>query len=389
MRIVFLSYSDFKGGASIASYAIYKSISKKNSFFLTVDKKYKDTIKIYNNIKKIYIFILRIIEKILIYFFSKKKYHQSLNIFNTFTYKKIKKYNPDIINLHWINRSMISLNEINNFNEKIVLSLHDMWFFNSTEHYFEFNNSKESFLARYCSNLKKNFLYKKNVYLIAHNQWMIDQFKLKHPQLKKKIYLTKYYPINTNIFKPRNKLFLRKKYNLPPNKKIIFFSAQDISDKRKGYLYFNKIIKKLSNNKNIFFLSLGENMLNLKKYDNHKHIDYLPNEETSELYSLSDIFLCTSLIDNLPLTILEAISSGNLVISFDNGGAKEVLKNIGYCFKISELNKLIKIIKNIKSNTIKKKSVLSRKFALKNLTKEKIGKQYKKIFNKIYRDEIS
>ena len=64
-----------------------------------------------------------------------------------------------------------------------------MWFFNSTEHYFEFDNSRESFLARYCLNLKKNFLYKKNVYLIAHNQWMIDQFKLKHPQLKKKFTL--------------------------------------------------------------------------------------------------------------------------------------------------------------------------------------------------------
>ena len=34
--------------------------------------------------------------------------------------------------------------------------------------------------------------------------------------------------------------------------------------------------------------------------------------------------ICTSIIDNLPLTILEALSSGNLVVSFKNGGSEEV-----------------------------------------------------------------
>ena len=30
---------------------------------------------------------------------------------------------------------MISLDEINKINTKVVISLHDMWFLNSTEHY--------------------------------------------------------------------------------------------------------------------------------------------------------------------------------------------------------------------------------------------------------------
>ena len=59
-----------------------------------------------------------------------------MNIFNTYTQKKISKLSPDLINIHWINRSMISLKELISFKEKIVVSLHDMWFINSTEHYF-------------------------------------------------------------------------------------------------------------------------------------------------------------------------------------------------------------------------------------------------------------
>ena len=388
MKIIFLSYSDFIGGAALAAHAIYKSIYQKKIYFLTVERKHKDTKVIYNIMNKIHIFILRILEKILIFFFSKKKYHQSLNLFNTFTYNKIKKFNPDIINLHWINRSMISLKEINKFNEKIVISFHDMWFLNSTEHYFDSKKKNDNFLSKYCWQQKRKILYKKNVYFIVHNRWMFDQIKKNHPKLKKKIYLSKYYPIDINLFKPRNKIFLRKKYNLPADKKIIFFSAQDISDPRKGFLHYKNIISKLSTNKNFHFLSLGKSKFNLNDCSNYTHIDFLSHKVSSELYSLSDIFLCTSIIDNLPLTILEALSSGNLVISFENGGAKEVLKNIGYSFKISEIKKLIKLIENISEKKLKEKSILSRKFALKNLTQNNIKKQYIKIFHKINKANI-
>ncbi len=382
MRIVFLSYSDFKGGASIAAYSIFKAINKKNFFFLTAEKKFKGSISIYNISKKLIIFVYRIIEKFLLLFLKKKQFHQSLNILNVFIKKKIESYNPDIINLHWINRSMISLNEINQLKSKLVLSLHDMWFFSSTEHYF-INENKNDILSQYCWKIKKQIIYKKNVYFIVHNKWMFEQITTRHPTLKNKIYLSSNYPIDTNLFKPRNKNFLRKKYNLPLDKKIIFFSAQDIKDKRKGFKYFTKIVKKLSKDKNLYFLSLGGNTSDLGFSKNHKHINFISNKKSSELYSLSDIFLCTSLIDNLPLTVLEGISSGNLVISFDNGGTRNVLKNVGYIFKVSQMSNLIKFIKNVDKKLIKKKSILSRKFALKNFNQKKIGKNYLRIFNEI------
>lgn len=388
MRIVFLSYSDFKGGACMAAYSIFNSLKKKNFFFLTARSKHKKSIVIYNFLNKILILVLRLIEKTLIFFFNKKKYHQSLNIFNTFTYKKIKFYKPDIINLHWINRSMISLSEIDRFNEKIVISLHDMWFFNSTEHYFEKKNNISSFLDKVCWEKKKNLINKKNIFFIAHSRWMLNKVNDLYPHLKKKIYLSKYYPIDTKIFKPRNKFNLRKKYNLPLDKKIILFSAQDIDDKRKGYHYFKKILTKLSKNDNFYFLSLGNINKDLDYFKNYKHFKFLSNNETSEIYSLSDIYLCTSIIDNLPLTILEALSSGNLVISFKNGGATELLKNLGRTFKISDIAKLIKFINNISDLDIKKYSDKSRKFATKNFKYYNSKKQYQKIFNTIHKFKI-
>lgn len=383
MRIVFLSYSDFKGGASIAAFSIFKAIKKKNIFFLTANKKFKYSIQIYSLINKFYIFILRILEKIIISLFNKKQFHQSLNIFDSFVSKKIEKFKPDIINLHWINRSMISLKEIDKLRSKIVLSLHDMWYFSSTEHYFIRENN-DTVISKYCWSQKKKILYKKNVFLIVHNKWMLEEITKRHPKLKKKIFLSNNYPINTNVFKPRNKTLLRKKYNLPLKKKIIFFSAQDISDKRKGFEYFMTIVKKLSNNKDLFFLSLGGSNINTEIYENYKHISFISNKKSSELYSLSDIFLCTSIIDNLPLTVLEAVSSGNMVISFKNGGATEVLKDIGYTFTLRDINKLVTFIEKLSNFEIKKKSIKARQFALKNFNINNSRIQYQKIFNKIY-----
>ena len=127
---------------------------------------------------------------------------------------------------------------------------------------------------------------------------------------------------------------------------------------------------------------------NLDYFENYKHFKFLSNNEVSEIYSLSDIFLCTSIIDNLPLTILEALSSGNLVISFKNGGATELLKNLGQSFRISDINKLIKFIKNISDLQIKKYSDKSRKFALNNFKNHNSKKQYQKIFNTIHKFKI-
>ena len=387
MKLTFLSFSDYIGGASIAAYKIFRSVKSKRSFFLTVYSKHKKTKKIYNLFKKSYISILRIIEKILIFFVCKKKYHQSLNIFNTFSKNKISDFNSDILNIHWINRSMISLNELNSLKQKIVVSLHDTWFLNSTEHYNDKKDKNEDFISNYCRLQKKKFAHNKNVFFIAHNKWMLNKFRLVYPALKKKIFLSKFYPIDTNVFRPKNKIKLREKYSVPKNKIVIFFSAQNIDDQRKGYSYFKKILRKLSKKNKFFFISLGHKNSALLDIDNYKHFDFLPYKETPDIYSLSDIYICTSLIDNLPLTVLEALSSGNLVISFKNGGAEEVLEKTGYTFKISEINKLINFIENLSMSEIKTKSVISRKFAVKNFNSKITKKNYLKIFDKVLKEK--
>ena len=122
MKIILLSFSDYKGGANIAAYSIFKSLKKKNIDFLTLYSNNKNSIKAYKFFGKLYINFLRSLEILIIKLFLKKNFHQSLNIFKSYLKSKINEINPDILNIHWINRSTISLNEINELDCKIVIS---------------------------------------------------------------------------------------------------------------------------------------------------------------------------------------------------------------------------------------------------------------------------
>ena len=383
MRILFVSFSDFRGGAAIAASSLFKLIKGHKKKFLTAEKKEIFSYQIFNFFEFCLIIILRIFEKILIFFVLKKKFHQSLNIFSTKVYKKINSHKSEIINLHWINRSMMSFNDILKIKGKILISMHDMWFLNSTEHYSTHFRAGDDFISKYCWGKKKKIFQQDNIFFLAHNKWMLGNLKKRFPKYKKKFFLCEYYPVNTKIFKPRDKNYLRKKYHLPINKKIILFSSQDNSDYRKGYFYFKKIMKSFKNSDDFYFLSIGKANTDVLKYENYKHINFLPINKIPEIYSLSDIFLCTSIVDNLPLTILEALSSGNLVISLDNGGASEVVNKTGYVYKIDEIGKLINQIKKVNLDIIKKKSKISRSFSLKNFNEVKIESKYKKILKQI------
>lgn len=73
MRILFVSFSDFRGGAAIAAGSLFKLIKSKKKKFLTAEKKKKFSFQIFNFLGYYKITILRIIEKILIFLILKKK----------------------------------------------------------------------------------------------------------------------------------------------------------------------------------------------------------------------------------------------------------------------------------------------------------------------------
>ena len=151
MKIAFVSYSDFNGGAAKACYKIFSLLKKKNRSLLIVREKSI-------NDKRIILFgnkYLNKLRNVLMHYLSRiiglKDFSFNLLPSNMGTY--LNSLDVDLINLHWINGETISINEIKKINKPLVITLHDMWFFSGGYHYV---NENEYFNKKIISNNLKN-----------------------------------------------------------------------------------------------------------------------------------------------------------------------------------------------------------------------------------------
>ena len=376
MKILHISYSDNYGGANIAAKRIYNSIKKlnKNTEFLVIDKKFKD--KKIINYKYNLAFSKKLrpyFEKIILKTFNIKG-KASLNLFPSQIYKFINKNNYDIVNLHWINNEMMSINDIDAIRSKIYWTVHDFWPLSNIYHY-PFNKKKNFFernLSKSLTKFKLNKIKKKKINFIFPSKWIYNQLNQSFDLSREKTEMIRN-PIDTNFWKPS------KKQN---NQNIILFGAVDIhKDNRKGFKKFvnsiNKIYKDLIEYK-IYFFGSNENFNTILNIPS-KNFGYLQNLQLRNLYRKSSCYVVYSEKDNLPNTAIEALSCGVPVITVKNNGLKEIIKHKsnGYILKnftSAELKRgLIWLSRNKKKknfqqkihNSIKKKfsySVISKKY---------------------------
>lgn len=139
--------------------------------------------------------------------------------------------------------------------------------------------------------------------------------------------------IDTRSFVQTDQMTARTKLNLPHDKKIILFLATaGKANTWKGWIYTEAVIKHYQNRDDILFLNVG----NLQPEQPEPHVEYRNHvHDPSELalyYSAADVLLFTSIAENFPLVILEAMSCGLPIVAFDVGGVREALahKTNGY-----------------------------------------------------------
>lgn len=179
---------------------------------------------------------------------------------------------------------------------------------------------------------KHEYIEKTNIIPIAGTEWQyrqLQQSSLYQNKSKYKILL----PIDEELFKPGNKMEARAHFNIPKNKKIIFFGAVSLSDKRKGVAQLmdalNLLKTKLDENKtkNIHLAIAGEMNLDLETqvpFD-YTSLGYLSHQELARAFQSADIFVCPSIEDAGPIMINQSIMSGTPVVAFKMGVALDLV----------------------------------------------------------------
>lgn len=281
----------------------------------------------------------------------------------------------DVIHLHWINQGFLSLHTIEkiiNSGKRIVWTMHDEWPLEGIEHY-----TLEHLPMNHCvRKLNESVLKEKaHVYSQGHitfvtcSEWLRKIAKEKPLGANQEITSIPN-PIDTQLFHPEDRKSLRDEFRLPTNKKIVLFVSQNVNDIRKGISYLNEAATLL--NDDTMIVALG------------RDIPYIHDiKKMARLYATCDCFVTPSLQDNLPNTIMEAMSCGTPCVGFNVGGIPEMIDHLtnGYIAEYRNASDLAQGIRYVlDDNNHHRLSIAARQKVESCYSEQIISKQYLEVY---------
>ncbi len=364
MKVLLVNTSERTGGAAVAANRLMKALNKNGVearmlvLHKTTDSPHVTAIGSKNRKKFTFLW-----ERLVIYLhnrFSRRNLF-GVSMANTgFDITRTPEFqNADVIHLHWINQGFLSiktLGKILKSGKPVVWTLHDMWPFTGICHYagecerytsqchhcplLSKGNAKD--LSFRTFNKKRKLLANSQVTFVGCSHWM-ETMARKSRLSQGQNFTNIPNAIDTDVFKPMDEIAIRKKYNLPQDKKLLLFGAMNINDKRKGVDYLIEACKYLALShpelkKEIGVVVLGSNAAQSAELFPFPcyPMNFVSREDTlAEIYNSVDLFVTPSLQDNLPNTIMEALACGTPCVGFNIGGIPEMIDHLsnGYVAK--------------------------------------------------------
>lgn len=358
MRVLIINTSERIGGAAVAASRLMESL-KNNGIKakMLVRDKQTDQISVVS-LDHSWLTVWRFVwERIVIWNANRFKKNNlfAVDIANTGTdITTLPEFQQaDIIHLHWINQGMLSLGDIRKIllsGKPIVWTMHDMWpctgichHARECSHYqqechhcpFIYGGGNKNDLSTQIFRKKKALYKLAPITFIACSHWLEERAQSSNLLLGQTVTNIPN-PINTNLFKPRNKKEARSKCHLPQNRKLILFGSVKSTDKRKGIDYLiescNLLVQKHPELKQsmavVAFGNQSQQLESLLPFPVYP-LNYVKNErDLVDVYNAVDLFVTPSLEENLPNTIMEAMACGIPCIGFQVGGIPEMIDHL-------------------------------------------------------------
>ena len=418
MRILIINTSEKIGGPAVAAGRLMEAL-KNNGIKakMLVRDKQTDQITVVG-LKRNWLHVWKFVwERIIIWKANqfKKNHLFAVDIANTGTDITIlpEFQQADIIHLHWFNQGMLSLKNIRKIidsGKPVVWTMHDMWPCTGICHYarectnyeqechhcpYIYGGGHKKDLSTRTFRKKKGIYHAASITFIACSHWLENKAKASTLLTGQAVACIPN-PINTNLFKPRDKGGARIKSKLPQDKKLILFGSVKITDQRKGVDYLIKSCKLLAEKHPEWKNSLGVVILGNQSQQLEEqlpfHVYPLPfikNEhELINIYNAVDLFVLPSLEENLPNMVMEAMACGVPCVGFNVGGIPEMIDHLhnGYVAQYKSPEDFANGIQWILTEpAYAELSEQAFRKVLGNYSESIVAKKYMDIYNKVTR----
>lgn len=391
MKVLIISTTERTGGGAIAAKRLLTTLNKNGikAKMLVRDKQTDDVnVASYGNIIPKVMERLRLMCRLLKPFRQTWQYDlasDGIDILSTPEYKE-----ADVIHLHWVNQGMLSLKQLRQMllsGKRIVWTMHDEWPFRGIRHYTEEGNAVEekniSALEERLFRTKQEIYRLGNIRFVGCSQWITNLAQEAMPNANVR-HINNCIP--HSIFHPQDRQDARKAFSLPQDQKLILFTCQKVTDKRKGMAYLLEALKYLNEPKPHLVVVGGntEDLLNSNLGIDKGNLHFIPyvngEKEMARLYSAVDCFVTPSLQDNLPNTIAEAMSCGTPCVGFNAGGIPEMISHMknGYVAQYCDSKDLAHGIECALSHPEWKEAAMHS--AAHDYSEDRVAKEYAKAY---------
>ena len=237
----------------------------------------------------------------------------------------------------------------------------------------------------------KEFAYNhSNIVVVTPSKWLFD--------LANNSILNKFpihhipYGIDTGTYRPLNTETCREEFGIPSGKKVLLFSAESLSDLRKGGDLVIKAVESLPRFilDDCVLLTFGSANVSLPAGVDLPIINlgFLSSDKLkAAAYSSADIFLFPTRADNLPLVLMESLACGTPMVAAETGGVSDLVRNgeTGFLHIAGDYIDLSRKIADLLLND-KGREVMSqncRRIAVREYTLEKQANRYINIYNEL------
>lgn len=417
MKVLLINTSERIGGAAVACNRLMKALRNNGiQARMLVRDRQTDQVSVLS-ISKGFLDVIKFAwERFVIWFangFRNRKNLFAVDIANTGTDITVLPQfkNADIIHIHWINQGMLSLDVISKIlcsGKPVVWTMHDMWQGTGICHYARqcTNYQTECHNCQYLSgggsahDLSYRIFKKKEKIFAGHNvtfvgcsKWIANQVS-KSALLKGHTFISIPNPIDTKLFRPIYKENARKEFNLPLKEKLILFGSMKITDERKGLAYLIESCKVLAERhpelkekwRVVVFGANSEQLTSLIPFKVYP-LNYVSKpQRLVYIYNAVDAYVTPSLEDNLPNTIMEAMSCGTPCIGFNIGGIPEMIdhEQNGYVAKYRDSEDFAKgLYWVLESGNHQELCENARNKVLKCYSEDKVSRKYIELYENL------
>ena len=420
MKILILNTAEHTGGAAVAANRLLRALLRSgvSATMLVRDRATDDpaVVSLDRGAARRWLnFLYFVWERLVIYLcnrLSKRNLFQvsiantGINIRRTAAFRE-----ADVIHIHWINQGFLSLDEIARIiasGKRVVWTLHDLWPATAICHYpgdcVKYRTDCSACpmmsenplvdLAKRAARRKGKIDWRR-VTFVGCSEW-IARTARESVWLREARFVSIPNPIDTTLFRPIDRREARQRLGLPEEKRLILFAAAKLSDTRKGATFLLEACRLLAAEMEgeLEIILMGSDATELSALSPVpvRALGYISGaEKLAEAYSCADLFVIPSLEDNLPNTIMEAMTCGTPCVGFRTGGIPEMIDHEvnGYvadsCDSVDLARGIAWVLRHPEPGNL---SAACREKVMRSYQESVVAKKYIALYQKLIQEKI-